>query len=55
MVIDTGTPTRTSVQSGRLPAHVNMKLSNPEQPSCGIPRNMTGLASMLKQANYKVG
>ena len=47
------TPTRTSVQSGRLPVHVSTTLANPESPSCGIPRNMTGLAKMLKQANYK--
>ena len=47
------TPTRTSVQSGRLPVHVSTSLANPEDPSCGIPRNMTGLAKMLKQAGYK--
>ena len=47
------TPTRTSVQSGRIPAHVSMSLANPEEPNCGIPRNMTGLAKMLKQAGYK--
>ena len=41
------------MQSGRIPAHVSMTLANPEDPSCGIPRNMTGIAAMLKQANYK--
>lgn len=47
------TPTRASVQSGRLPVHVTTSLANPENPSCGIPRNMTGLAAVLKKANYK--
>ena len=47
------TPTRTSVQSGRLPVHVSTSLANPEQPNCGIARNMTGMAQVLKRAGYK--
>ena len=37
-----------SVQTGRLPVHVTLALTNPETPSTGIPRNMTGLPAMLK-------
>ena len=47
------TPTRTSVQCGRLPVHVSTALTNPESPNCGIPRNMTGMAAVLKKAGYK--
>jgi len=47
------TPTRTSVQSGRLPVHVSTKLLTPENPNCGIPRNMTGFAQKLKEAGYR--
>jgi len=47
------TPTRSSMQSGRLPVHVTTSLVNPEKPNCGIPRNMTGIAAKLKQAGYK--
>eukprot|EP01064_Diplonema_japonicum_P013579 TRINITY_DN2111_c2_g1_i1.p1 TRINITY_DN2111_c2_g1~~TRINITY_DN2111_c2_g1_i1.p1 ORF type:complete len:544 (+),score=167.27 TRINITY_DN2111_c2_g1_i1:47-1633(+) len=46
------TPTRTSVQSGRLPVHVTTKLVNPEHPNCGIPRNMTGIAQVMKKGGY---
>jgi arylsulfatase I/J len=46
------TPTRTSVQSGRLPVHVSTSLANPEDPSCGVAQNMTGMATMLKRAGY---
>ena len=37
-----------SVQTGRLPMHVTLALTNPETPSTGIPRNMTALPAMLK-------
>ncbi|CAE7245189.1 ARSB [Symbiodinium natans] len=47
------TPTRTSVQSGRLPVHVNTRLSGPCQDDTGIPYNMTGMAEKMKQAGYK--
>jgi len=47
------TPTRTSLQSGRLPVHVNQLLLNPDNPSCGIPRNMTGLAEKMAEGGYK--
>ena len=34
------TPTRSAVQTGRLPVHVQLSLRNPDEPSSGIPRNM---------------
>eukprot|EP01084_Bolivina_argentea_P307533 531574_1 len=46
------TPTRSSFQSGRLPCHVQMKVAPPDNPSNGIPRNMTCIANKLKLANY---
>jgi len=53
-------PTRSSLQSGRYPSHVNDKNAdvtayNPADPVSGfaaIPRNMTGIASKLKAAGY---
>ena len=53
-------PTRSSVQSGRLPIHVNvvnadMNVVNPNDTVvgfAGIPRNMTGIASKMKEAGY---
>lgn len=47
------TPTRTSVQSGRLPVHVNTGLGDVCDDNTGIPYNMTGLAEKMKQAGYK--
>lgn len=44
------TPTRASIQSGRLPVHVTTSLETPDSPTCGIPRNMTGMAAKLKSA-----
>jgi arylsulfatase I/J len=46
------TPTRTSVQSGRLPVHVNTGLGSPCNDNTGIPRNMTGFAEHLQRAGY---
>jgi arylsulfatase I/J len=54
-------PTRSSIQSGRLPVHVNLEnddpgISNPKDPVsgwAGIPRNMTGMGSLLKGAGYR--
>jgi len=47
-------PTRSSFQSGRLPVHVTTDngdgISNPTH---GIPAAMTGIASKMKEANYK--
>jgi arylsulfatase I/J len=51
-VHSTCTGTRVALQSGRLPVHVQTSLKNPEDPSSGMPRNMTGLAEHLKKANY---
>lgn len=42
------TGTRTSLQSGRFPVHVTTALKNPEVPSSGMPRNLTGLAEHMK-------
>ena len=46
------TPSRTSLQSGRLPVHVNTGLGNPCSDNTGISQNMTGLAEHLKSAGY---
>eukprot|EP00729_Bicosta_minor_P020008 gene20008-7499_t len=54
-------PTRCSLQTGRLPVHVNdgnqvMQTWNPHDlvsGFAGIPRNMTGIATKLKVANYR--
>lgn len=46
------TPSRSSFISGRLPVHVTQKLKDPEAPNCGVPRNMTGIAHVLKKAGY---
>jgi len=54
-------PSRSSLQSGRLPVHVNTVntgpiVHNPKDPVsgfAGVPRNMTGLATKLKSAGYR--
>ena len=54
-------PTRSSLQSGRLPMHVNVVNSNPtiynasesSGTGAGIPRNMTTVATKLRDAGYK--
>ena len=56
-----GSPTRCSLQSGRLPVHVNsvnvdVAVHNPADPVSGfqgIPTNMTGIAEVLKRAGYR--
>ena len=53
-------PSRSSLMSGRLPIHVNdlnqnIDNYNPSDPVsgyAGIPRNMTAIASKLKEAGY---
>ena len=53
-------PTRSALQSGRLPMHVNIVNADPTiynasestGTGAGIPRNMTCMASKLKQAGY---
>jgi arylsulfatase B len=47
-----GTPTRASLQSGRLPIHVLTQLADPCDGNGAIPRNMTGIAAKLKTAGY---
>ena len=52
-------PSRSSLQSGRLPCHVTVEgppgseegLANPN-PVGGIPQNMTTIAVKMKLANY---
>jgi arylsulfatase B len=46
------TPSRASFQSGRLPVHVLTELAAPCDGNGAIPRNMTGLAQVLKRAGY---
>jgi len=54
-------PTRSSIQTGRAPIHVNVLNSdvmqhNPADPVGGFegaPRNMTGIATKLKSGGYK--
>jgi arylsulfatase B len=54
-------PTRSAIQSGRNPYHVNPlnaapNIYNPEDPVSGmaaIPRNMTGMAIKMSAAGYK--
>jgi len=54
-------PTRSAVQSGRNPYHVNNlnlapDVSNPKDPVSGfaaIPRNMTGIATKLSSVGYR--
>jgi arylsulfatase A-like enzyme len=54
-------PTRSALQSGRLPVHVNTmnllpNVNNPLDPVsgfAGIPRNMTGIAAKLREVGYR--
>lgn len=54
-------PSRSSLQSGRLAVHVNdlntgVTVTNPDDPVsgfAGVPRNMTGMAEKLRSAGYK--
>lgn len=56
-------PTRSAIQSGRNPYHVNNlnlgpDVSNPSDPVSGfaaIPRNMTGIATKMAAAGYRTG
>lgn len=54
-------PTRTAIQSGRNPYHVNPlnaapEIYNPADPVSGMaamPRNMTGMAIKMSAGGYK--
>jgi arylsulfatase I/J len=58
-------PSRSAIQSGRNPIHVNVQNYQPtvwasDDPArdpvsgfAGIPRNMTGMASVLRNAGYR--
>jgi len=48
----TCTPSRASLQSGRLPVHVLTQLAGPCDKNGAIPRNITGVAAQLKRAGY---
>jgi arylsulfatase B len=53
-------PTRCAIQTGREPVHVNVinadpSVHNPADPVggyAGIPRNMTGVAEIMRTASY---
>ena len=53
-------PSRSSLQSGRLPIHVNvinsdilqLNASDPEGGAQGIPESMTGLGEVMKKGGY---
>jgi len=47
------TPSRSSFLSGRLPVHVEVDLPNPENPNQGVPRNMTCIASKMKELGWQ--
>ena len=61
MLTMTGSPSRSALQTGRNPIHVNVQnvdpdVSNPDDPIGGwqgIPTNMTGIASVLRRAGYR--
>jgi len=54
-------PTRSAIQTGRAPIHVNVinaspnwvNKSDPVGGFAGVPRNMTGIAEVLKSAGYR--
>jgi len=54
-------PSRSALQSGRLPTHVNtvntgvtaLNASDPVSGFAGIPRNMTGLGEKMKAGGYR--
>ena len=54
-------PSRCAIQSGRHPIHVNVQnvnpnVANPRDPVGGyqgIPKNMTGIAQIMKRAGYR--
>ncbi len=54
-------PSRSSLISGRLPMHVNVVNADPtiynasesSGTGAGIPRNMTGLGTKMKEAGYR--
>jgi arylsulfatase B len=53
-------PTRCAIQTGRAPIHVNVinaapevhNASDPISGFAGIPRNMTGVAEVMRRAGY---
>jgi arylsulfatase A-like enzyme len=49
----TCTPSRSSLQTGRLPVHILTNLVGPCDINGAIPRNMTGIAAKLKEAGYE--
>ena len=49
----TCTGTRVAAQSGRFPVHAQTSLKNVEDPTAGMPRNMTGLGEKLAAGGYR--
>lgn len=47
------TPSRAAFLTGRLPVHVVNQQSFPETPNQGIPRNMTSVATYLRDAGWQ--
>ena len=47
-------PSRASFLSGRLPVHVQQTNTQPDQPSCGVPYNMSTLPELLRLAGAPV-
>ena len=43
-------PSRSSLQSGRLPVHVNIYNDDPSRPGAGVPENMTMIPAKLQEA-----
>jgi arylsulfatase I/J len=49
----TCTPSRSSLQSGRLPVHVTEQLKVPDDPTAGVPYNYTTVSEVLTaHSNY---
>ena len=48
----TCTPSRSALQSGRLPYHVTEALKNPDDPNAAVSYNMTTLPTVMNSNNY---
>jgi len=48
----TCSPTRSALQTGRLPVHVQISLANPCHVGSGAPKEMTCIAQRMREANY---
>jgi arylsulfatase I/J len=51
--VKTCTPSRSSLQSGRLPIHVTEQLKVPDNPTAAVPYNFTTISELLSShSNY---